>query len=85
MNERKREEVVRLLSMEPMTRSELERRTGLQQQRVSEVLREIGAQVVGHQATGRKGHPAPIYAMSAEQCVHHSFDALTQAWGWRPV
>lgn len=52
-----------MLRREAMTRYELERRLNTSQQRVSEILRAVGAQIVGYEPPARQGQPAPIYAI----------------------
>jgi predicted ArsR family transcriptional regulator len=52
-----------LLQHEPMTRYELECRLGTSQQRACEIIRAVGAQVVGYAQPPKQGRPAPIYAL----------------------
>lgn len=57
-----------LLRDVPMTRYELQCSLGTDQQRVSEVLRLLGAQVVGQQPPpGKRGRPSPIYGLDEQQ------------------
>jgi len=57
------ERAEQLLAERPMTRHELELALGTSQQRVSEILRAVGAQVVGSKPPARQGRRAPIYGM----------------------
>lgn len=52
-----------LLRDVPMTRYELQCELGTNQQRVSEVLRIVGAQVVFYKQPPKQGRPAPVYAL----------------------
>jgi hypothetical protein len=65
MNNQARAE--QLLQQEPMTRVELEAELGASQQRVSEILRAVGAHVVGYKRAPRQGRPAPIYAIGEHE------------------
>jgi predicted ArsR family transcriptional regulator len=58
---------LRLLSFAPMTRAELESSLGTSQQRVSEILRAVGAHVVGYRRPPRQGRPAPLYAVGEHE------------------
>lgn len=65
----KRQAAVDLLTEDAMTREELERALGISQQRVSEVLRAIGAKVVGQKPPAWKGRPAPMYSLREERAT----------------
>jgi hypothetical protein len=71
---------ITLLSTGPLPRREIERRLGLSQQRVSEVLRAIGAQVVAYEPRDIRGHPHPIYGMCGTDAPRMDFNGLTTAW-----
>lgn len=71
-----------LLEQEPLTRQELESRMGIAQQRASEVLRKVGAHVVGYKPAPRQGRPAPIYAIGETRPVSRgwSFGAVSSVF-----
>jgi|GEM_PF-4153354 hypothetical protein len=52
-----------------MTRAKLEFSLGITQPRVSEILRVIGARVVGKEPPPGKGSPAPIYGFGEHQAA----------------
>jgi predicted ArsR family transcriptional regulator len=56
-----------LLEREPMTRRELESSLGTSQQRISEILRAVGAHVVGYKRAPKQGRPAPVYAIGEHE------------------
>ena len=61
---KKRERVERaraMLERQPMTRVELCDSLEVPQQRIPELLRLLGANVVGSRSAPRQGRPAPIY------------------------
>lgn len=61
--------VEQLLRQNPMTRAELERATGLAQQRVSEAISGLAGRVhvVGYQQPAWKGRPAPVYSLEQRE------------------
>jgi predicted ArsR family transcriptional regulator len=61
------ERAAQLLEQEPLTRSELEQRLGTSQQRVSEILRKVGAHVVGYVQPPKQGRPAPLYSLEPQE------------------
>jgi hypothetical protein len=71
-----------MLKREPMTRRELEAELGTSQQRISEILRAVGARVVGYQPPPKQGRPAPIYAIGEEQEVSREwvFGPVASVW-----
>lgn len=61
---RERVETARaLLERQPMTRVELCDRLDIPQQRAPELLRLVGAAIVGSRPAPRQGRPAPIYGL----------------------
>ena len=59
---RERVETARaMLERQPMTRVELCDRLNIPQQRAPELLRLVGATIVGSRRAPRQGRPAPIY------------------------
>jgi predicted ArsR family transcriptional regulator len=71
-----------LLQQEPMTRHQLETSLGLSQQRVSEILRTVGAHVVGYKPAPRQGRPAPLYAVgeTGQQGPRRSIGRVSSVW-----
>jgi predicted ArsR family transcriptional regulator len=69
-----------LLRANPMTRHELENKLGIRQQRVNEVLREIGAFVIGNEPRSTRGRPAPIYALEERSQPAMDFGGLQGVW-----
>ncbi len=69
-----------LLQQAPMTRFELESRLGTSQQRVSEILRALGAHVVGQELAPGKGRPAPIYAIGERPAPSYSIGHVSSVW-----
>lgn len=59
------ERTAQLLDEGPKTRHELERALGVSQQRVSEILRSIGAKVVAKRRDPGMGRSAPVYGNCA--------------------
>lgn len=59
---RERVETTRaILTRQPMTRVELCDRLDIPQQRAPELLRLVGATIVGSRRAPRQGRPAPVY------------------------
>lgn len=77
MNKAERAEL--LLKAGPLSRHELEYRLGLSQQRVSEILRQIGAKVVAYQPRATRGHPHPIYGLESMD-TGNDFTQLARFW-----
>ncbi len=71
-----------MLSQEPLTRRELEGRLGTSQQRVSEILRAVGARVVGYRRAPRQGRPSPVYAIgeAAQASPRRSLGRICSVW-----
>lgn len=74
------ERAKQLLLQNPMTRFELECRLGTTQPRVSEILRSLGARVVGQERAPGKGRPAPIYALGEQPQVSAHIGRVSSVW-----
>jgi hypothetical protein len=70
-----------LLTRQPMTRVELCCFLEIPQQRAPELLRLVGATIVGSRPAPRQGRPAPIYAVGeVETSESVSLANLTCVW-----
>lgn len=76
------EHAEQLLKETPMMRYELQSSLNTSQQRVSEILRKVGAHVVGYERAPKQGRPAPIYAIGDLQPSSRGwqFGAVNSVW-----
>jgi predicted ArsR family transcriptional regulator len=70
-----------LLTRQPMTRVELCGFLDVPQQRAPELLRLVGATIVGSRPAPRQGRPAPVYAVGEVEITESvSLANLTCVW-----